>query len=102
MQQLQANDVSQARNDTFTVGVTTEIISYDNLRRKAYVLRNSSVGGQVITVAFGEIPAELNKGIVLSPGQAFSDADSENYTCWKGKINAISDVAGAILSVFER
>ena len=99
---MSLNDYSQARNDQVSVGASSTIIEQENNQRKAIVLRNSSTGGQIISISFGELSAVASNGIVLSPGQAFSDADSENYTCWKGRIQAISSAVGGVLSVFAR
>jgi len=90
-----------SRNTKVTVGTSSQNVLVPN-KRKVLSLRNSSTAGQVITVHLGEIAAVANEGIVLSPGQAWVENTSEGYKCWDGSVQAISDVAGAILSFFER
>jgi hypothetical protein len=98
-----AEDVFKGtRAEAQTIGVSSSVVLPINQERKVFVLRNSSTGGQIITLNIGMSPAILNEGIVLSSGQAYSENNAEQFECWKGQIQAISDVAGAILSVFER
>ena len=99
---MDVSNAYQARSEQVTVNHTSSVISYVNEDRKAAVYRNSSTGGQNITLSFGEVAAVSGQGIVLAPGQSFSDSDSENYLSWKGKINAISSADGGLLSIFER
>lgn len=77
---------------------TAEIVG-----RKMYSIRNSSTGAQVITIfpANNQKAVSL-KGIILSPGQAYQEANGEGFECWQGAIQAISSVAGGQVSVFER
>lgn len=95
-----------SRNDQETVNITTTLISQSKIsseqKRKLIMLRNTSTGGQVITVNFGFTPAIQNKGIVLNPNEVMCDSSSEGYDCWQGTINAISDIADGKLTVFER
>jgi len=90
-----------SRNAQVTVGITSQNILVPN-KRKVLAIRNSSIAGQVLTIHLGENAAVLNSGIVLSPGQAWVENTSEGFVCWDGNVQAISDVAGAILSYFER
>lgn len=71
--------------------------------RQQLVVRNSSTGGQVITLfpANNQV-AVANKGIVLSVGQAWVEANSEGFECWQGEIQAISNSASGQVSLFVR
>ena len=90
-----------AYNSTITVGATSVKASLAK-NRKSYVFRNSSTGGQVITLAFSNFsPAVANNGIVLQAGQFVADSNSQGYFCWSGEVQAIADGAGATLSVME-
>lgn len=71
--------------------------------RKGITLRNSSLGGQVISISPSDHePAVAYSGIVLSSGQNLSDFTSEGYEAWQGNITAIASAAGGVLSVHER
>jgi len=93
--------IEGSRNAQVAVGITSSNIMKPK-SRQVLSLRNSSTAGQVITVQLGEQIAVLNEGIVLSPGQAWVENSSEGFECWDGSVQVISNVAGAILSYFER
>lgn len=93
--------IEGSRNAQVTVGTSTQNVLKPK-PRKVLSLRNSSTGGQVITLQIGEIAAVLNEGVVLSPGQAWTENTSEGYECWDGSVQAISTAAGGVLSIFER
>lgn len=95
--------VSQdARNDLVAVSTTSvNIAPFRATPRTAIYIRNSSTGAQVITLSFG-FTAVANTGIVLRPGESFTDANSESYICWQGTINGISSAADGQVSVYER
>lgn len=89
-------------NTTVTVGTANTIVSYDK-ERIAFSLRNTSTGGQVITVKIGtEGDTVANTGIVLNPNEIVTDSNSEGYPCWAGLIQAVSSAAGGTLAIFER
>lgn len=92
-----------ARNATVTIAATaTQVLPMTSPPRTRYVITNMSVGGQVITISFGQSKGPvLNEGIPLGAGDVIMDSDSEGYECFKGEINAISTAAGGILAVFE-
>lgn len=95
-----------ARNDLVTIGTTSTIASFarqvDQMPRRAYTIRNTSTGGQVITVNLGLSQAVANNGIVLNPNESFSDSSETGYECFQGTITAISDLADGKLSIMER
>jgi len=90
------------RNDTVAVDNTSLRVCQPNSGRSVFVLRNSSAGGQIITIAQGNVAVVAEKGIVLTPGQAYSETNGEGFQAWKGEIQAIASAAGGVLSVFER
>lgn len=64
--------------------------------RTILILSNQSAGAQKITLSIGE-EAVAGQGIVIGPGGSWSP----ETRIPQAQINAISDVAGALLSVFE-
>jgi len=93
----------EARNTTVAVAVTaTRVLDMTLPHRTRFAIRNSSAGAQVVTLSFGHNKAPtLLEGFPLLPGEVWAESDSQDYKCFKGEINAISDVAGAVLSVVE-
>ena len=95
------------RNDSLTVGTSVVQVSQNMTggtnHRVGINLRNSSTGGQTISLAFSDNQqAVANSGIVLAAGQNIADFDSEGYIAWQGNITAIASAAGATLSIYER
>lgn len=95
-----------SRNEQITIGTTSTNVSLSRIsteeKYNCRSYRNTSTGGQVITIVMGNQQAVAKNGIVLNPNETFSDSSGENYECWQGNINAISDLADGKLSVFER
>lgn len=91
------------RNDSVTVDAASQVISVPQSRKNIY-LRNTSVGGQVITVTFSNKQAAVaNYGYVLNPGEYISDTDSgTTYECWDGYVLAIASANGGQLTIVER
>lgn len=72
--------------------------------RIMYSLVNTSTGGQIISIAFGQ-DAVAGQGIVLSPGDAIIDSYSPGdppYLPFQTRISAIASAAGGTLAVTER
>lgn len=94
------------RNEIQAVGVTSAIIvPVRNVlnKRKVIQIRNTSDDDtKVITINLGSNPSVANAGIVLKRWEAFADSSETGYECWQGAITAISAVAGAQVSIFER
>jgi len=90
-----------SRNEKVTVGTSSVQIAPAR-KRRVILIRNTSTGTQRITVCMGFKEAVEDEGIVLEPGELFSDSNSEGYECWQGVITAISDSSGGQLSIFER
>ena len=86
------------------------VISYPRTRR-AIILRNSSAGGQIITIVASDVQSAVSGyGIMLKPGESYTDSSVGNpddpnevqYTAFAGQYSAITDgAAGGLLSIFE-
>ena len=94
------------RNETVAVGVASIIVSEPRKKeqnpRITILVRNTSAGGQVITVNLGMSVAVAQQGIVLKPNESYTDTTSEGYQSYQGGISAISDLAAGVLSIMER
>ena len=92
----------QSITKTLTINAAAETIISHPKKRRLFYARNTSTTGQVITIVLSnELPAVSNVGIILKPGESFTDSSSEGYKSWSGKIRAISDVIGASLTTTE-
>lgn len=92
----------ESRNDQIDIGLSSVRVMEAQERSFIYI-RNTSIGGQTITLVLNNFqPAVANKGIVLSPGQSFVETNAFDFKAWQGQIQAISDLAGAKLTVSER
>ena len=94
---------TEGRNELVAVGVTAvQLLGLTMPERTRYSIRNSSVGAQVVTLSFGSKKAPVvNEGFPLLPGDVWAESDSGDFRCFKGMITAISDVAGAQVSLVE-
>lgn len=82
---------------TINTAVTHNVPAPNDLR-SALFLRNNSTGGQTIWLAFdGNIPV-VGKGISLKPSESWTSDSRTNSTA---ETQAISDIAGALLSIQE-
>jgi hypothetical protein len=73
--------------------------------RKAFVIRNTStVATDIITLTFGNVVAQNNKGIVLKQNETYYENTDVSFEAWQGSIQAICNQASVIsnLSIFER
>lgn len=70
-----------------------------NQKRTCFILTNSSTGGQVITISIDKTATD-KAGIVLYAGGSI-ERTQNIIPIPQQKISAISDVAGATLSVYE-
>jgi hypothetical protein len=93
-----------ARNEIISVGATSQVIlNTDNPRRKVLFIRNTSTGGQVITLNFGGTTAVANQGVVLQVLDAYIESDDgTSFQCFNGQITAISSAGGGQLSIMVR
>jgi len=92
------------RNELLTIDLTASVVSIAKEvtnPRKVIILCNTSLGVEKITICVdGE--AQNGNGVVLSPGGVWQDSAEGGYTPTQKQITAISNVAGASLSVYER
>jgi hypothetical protein len=91
------------RNDLVTVGTSSVIISqYPNgVPRRLIYIRNSSTGGQTITISFGNSVAVALYGVVLAAGESVADQSQEGYQCFQGVVSAVADGANGQVSIYE-
>jgi len=93
------------RNVSQTIGTDATIISEQtsppDTERKLVTLVNASTGGQIITIAIGDI-AVSNQGIPLNPGGYYHESHDAGFTPTQSHISAISSAAGGTLSIQER
>lgn len=97
------------RNETLAVGLSSTNVADERPlnnanARKVINIRNTSTSDTAkITIILSQTQSpQENKGIVLNKNEGFSDATSEGYDCWQGKIKAICNEADGQLSIFER
>jgi len=64
--------------------------------------KNTSTAGEIISLTLGPNPAIALQGIVLNPGDAYSDSTNNNHNCYSGVVNAIASAGTATLAVYER
>lgn len=70
-------------------------------KRKAFVLTNTSTGGQTITISMGNEPT-AGAGAVLYPGGSYTEFRDPSFIVFQRRITAIASGAGAKLSIQER
>lgn len=94
------------RQDSVAVGLTAvEVLRerYSGDSRISFYIRNNSIGGQKITLVFGDYQAIASlQGIVLDPTQSYTEATDEFMDAWQGRVWAIADAAGGAISVVEK
>jgi hypothetical protein len=105
---LESSDAwTPTRNETVSVGVTSVLVAKPRNqspnRRNVILVRNTSTSATaVITIHTGEGAAVANEGIVLKQNESFYEAMDAGFEPFQGAYTAISNEAGAQLSVFER
>ena len=72
-----------------------------NGTRKAFLIQNTSLLGEKISVSIGA-EAVLGAGIVLSPGGVWSDTADSGYLPTQQQITAIASAITATLAIQER
>lgn len=93
---------TQPRNESIDVGVTPVQLMADVLpgQRRTFNITNTSTAGQVISVSVGQDPTN-GHGVVLYPGGNWSETTNTGYVPSEKAFNAISDLAGGTVSVYE-
>jgi len=86
-----------------TVGTSKVVVLQANPNRQMFFIKNSDHGSvsAKITVAMGSEVAD-DVGMPLDVGEHTADSNDAGYSCYKGVITAISNIAGGTLSVTER
>jgi len=92
------------RNASIAVRTSATLVSPELLegQRYALVLTNTSTGGQIISVSWGDEPAN-GKGIVLYPaGGTHSESIDSSFIPNNQMVRAISDGVNGTLALHER
>ena len=101
----------RTRSDVVAVGTSSIVVvpvrNTKPIRRVLTIRNTSDDSSKVVTLSFGgDSPAINNAGIVLRQFESFTDSqdgnETDGYLPFQGQVNAISAVAGAIISIFER
>lgn len=84
-----------------TIDTTSALVSQECFQERVFFsVVNTSTGGQVISLTFGQ-EAKASQGIVLYPGGYYSESkDAQPIT--QRQIQAISSAAGGAIAVQER
>ena len=96
--------VERIRNETMTIGTNSVLISEAQIgksQRKALVITNTSVGGQVMSLTWGQ-EAAAGIGVVLYGTGSWSESLDSKFTPSNERIYAISSAAGGTLAIHER
>ena len=70
-------------------------------KRKAFVITNTSTGGQKISLSIGQ-NAVANTGIILYPGGTWAEAVDPAFEPTNRNISGIASAASGSVSVMER
>jgi hypothetical protein len=91
------------REDTLAVGTSSVEVSPETgtKQRSVLVLTNTSIGGQIISLAWGR-DAVAGRGVTLLPGEHHVESIDKGFIPLNIRIAAISDVAGGTLAIHER
>jgi hypothetical protein len=90
------------RSYAVTVGTTvTEVFPEPSREIAEVFIRNTSTGGQVISLGVGAT-AIANSGIVLNPGDVVSWSKDLGYTVPRDRFSAVSSAASGTLAVMYR
>jgi len=91
------------RNESVSVATTNTVIAEARIQdvpRRVIVVRNN--GDTNLTCNLGQQAAVSNNGILLKPGESFSDSSESGYQCHQGIITAISETSANNVSIMER
>lgn len=90
-------------NKAVTISTTNVVLSEErgNDERTFLSIVNTSTGGQVISVAFGQEAVALS-GVVLYPGGVYSESREAGFRMTQHNVTAISSGAGGTVAVSER
>jgi len=90
-------------NKTLTVGTDQVEVSPDmtGSQRSFIGITNTSTGGQIISLSFGQEAVSLS-GTVIYPGGKYSESTDAGYKPTNKQITAISNLAGGTIAIQER
>lgn len=100
-------DINLARdnpkNSALSVGTTPTLLSpvLPLGARKSLVITNTSTGGQIIYLAWGEV-AQVGRGIALYPSGTWCESIDNAYIPSTQEIWTVSSAAGGTLAIQER
>jgi len=94
--------MSLSNEGVITVGATSlnVLTPRDNVRLD-FTLTNTSAA-LVISLRRQQMPAIAGQGIVLRPGESWTEGSDRDMPCYQGSVQAISTGAGATLAYSER
>lgn len=96
--------IESINNSSETIGTDPVVVSEQKdlpAERSVIYMVNRSTGGQIITIS-PYTEAKNGEGIVISPGGFYQESKDSGFIPTQYRISAVSDVAGAILSIHER
>jgi hypothetical protein len=91
-----------ASNSVVNVTNTKTTLLVGNPLRTGFVITNTdTAGGLVVSLAKGTTPV-AGSGLVLYPGESYSESNSDGYPVYTGEVGAITTAAGpAAVAVSE-
>lgn len=103
MEEQHSSNKSVTVNATAAVDVLPDLTNGQDRtgKRKAFVITNTSTGGQIISLSIGQ-NAVANTGIILYPGGTWAEARDPAFEPTNRNISAISSAASGAVSVLER
>ena len=88
--------------NTLSTNAPTELSAeLTNQSRHAFIVINTSTGGQTISLGFGKDAVD-GKGVVLKPGAVYHETVDYYFKPTNARITATSDIDGGTLALHER
>jgi hypothetical protein len=85
-----------------TIGTTSQELSPECAQERTFMaIVNTSTGGQVISIAFGQEAVALS-GIVLYPGGIYTESREAGFRMNQHNVTGISSLAGGTVAIQER
>ena len=91
------------RDASYTLATTSQVILDTippNARRKAFIITNTSTGGESVTIGHGG-DAISGRGIVLWPTFTHGESRGEQFNPYQNRITALGSAATATIAVHE-
>jgi hypothetical protein len=92
-----------SREATVTLATTSQVVSESNIgnsRRIVLSITNTSTGGEIVNLAWGE-EAAAGKGVHLIQGANWTEAASQGFILNQERISARGSAATAKISIHE-